>query len=112
MVIKMRGDDIRRHIVSRMLYRRKGIDVLPHRKYDDTAWMLAGTSAHTGTPCHDPVDLAVSLSAPSLLIVILHIAKGRLIGQGSDRPRPEGLSGTENNLRIFVCLTLVFTGKV
>ncbi len=48
----------------------------------------------------------------SLFIVIFHIAEGRLIRQRTDGSCPEGLSCTENNLRIFVGLTLVITGEV
>ena len=42
MVVKMCGYDIRCHIICRMLYRRKGVDLLAQRQYNDTARMLSG----------------------------------------------------------------------
>ena len=42
MIIKMGGDDIRRHIIRRMLHRRKRINVLTHRENNDSSRMLAG----------------------------------------------------------------------
>ena len=51
------------------------------------------------------------LVAP-LLIVIFYITECRFIRQGTDGSRTEGLSLSEDNLRVIVRLTLVLTGEV
>ena len=111
-IIKMSSDDIRRHIVCRMLNRREGIDVLPHRQHYNTARMLAGTSSDTCAPLHDPVDLAVPLMDLMFIIIFLYIAKRSLIRHGSDGPRPVGLSVAKDHLRVFMGFTLVFPRKI
>ena len=57
-------------------------------------------------------DLTVSFMYAVFLIVILHIAISRLIGQRTDGSRPEGLAFAEDNLPIVMGLTLVLTGEV
>ncbi len=108
----MGGNDIRRHIVGRMLYRRKGVDILPHRQYHDTARMLAGAPADSRASRHDAVDLTDTLMPAPLLIIVPHITEGRLVRQRTDGPGPVSLAAAENHLRVFVRLTLIFAGKV
>ena len=112
MVIEMRRHRIRRHIVGRMLHRRKGINGLAQRQYNNTARVLARGPADTGTALHDPVDLTVPLAGAALFIVFFYIAKCCLVCQRTDGSRTEGLTCTEDNLRIFVCLGLIITGDV
>ncbi len=45
----MGRDNIRFHIIGRMLNWRKGIDILPMRQYNDSPWMLSRTSTNLGT---------------------------------------------------------------
>ena len=112
MVIKMRRDNIGIHIICRMLYRGEGIDIFTERKNDDTARMLSGGSPDTRTSLYDPVDLAVSLVHATLFVIIFHITERCLVRQRTDGSGTEGLSRTEDNLCIFVCLTLVLTGEI
>ena len=112
MVIEMSRYRIRRHIVCRMLYRSKGIDRFAQGQDNDTARVLSCGSADTCTSLHDPVDLTVPLAGAALFIVFFYIAKCRLICQRTDGSCTEGLSCTEDNLRIFVRLRLVITGEV
>ena len=112
MVIKMCSDDIRHHIVCRMLHRSKRVDLLPDRKYDDTARMLPCRPAHTDTTLYNTVDLTVSLADLTLFIIFFHITKCGLVCQRTDRAGTEGLTGAENYLRIFMRLTLVIAGEV
>ena len=65
-----------------------------------------------GTALNDPVNLTVALSLSPFLIIIFHIAEGRLVRQGANGPCPEGLAVAEDNLRVIVGLTLVFSGEV
>ena len=74
--------------------------------------MLPGAPAHARTARHNPVDLTGSLMPAPLLIIILYIAKRRFIRQRTDGARPVSLSVAENNLRVFMGLTLIFPGKV
>ena len=112
MVIEMGRYRIRCHIVCRMLHRGKGVDVLSHGKHDDTAGMLSGTSPDAGTALGNPVDFTGSLVDASLLIVVLYITECGFVRKGRNGTGTEGLSGAENNFRVFVRLTLVFTGEV
>ena len=108
----MRGYDIGLHIIGRMLNRRKRIDILPYRQYDDTARMLARTSSDAGTAGNEPVDLTDSFLYTAVFIIVFYIPVRRLIRQRADRSRTISLPVSENNFRIFMRLTLVFSGKV
>ena len=111
-VIKMGGDDIRIHIIGRVLYRREGVDILSDGEHDDTAGVLSCGTADTGTSFHDPVHLTVPFMDTVLLIIFFHIAKSRLGRQRTDGPGTEGLACAKDNLRIFMRLALVIAGKV
>ena len=101
----MGGDDVRCRIVGRMLHRCKGVDLLSQRQHDDSARMLSGTPADPGTSLNDPVNLTVSFSLSPFFIIILHISERGLVRQGGNRPGPIGLSGSEDNLRVFMSIT-------
>ena len=111
-VIEMRRDRLRRHIIRRMLYRGKRIDHLAERQNNDTSRMLSRCPPYADTSLNDPVDLTISLSLSMLLKIILHISVGRLICQSTDGTRTERLSFTEDNLRVIMGAALVFTGEV
>ena len=104
--------NIRGHIICRMLYRCKGIDGLSQRKNDDTARMLSGGPAHSGTPHNDPVDLAVPFAGSPFFIVFFYITKCSLVCQCTNSPCTEGLTCAEDNFRIFMRLGLVITGEI
>ena len=110
-IIKMGSDDICVGIIGRMLHRSKGINVFPVRQDDDPSRMLSGTPADSRTSLDDPVNLTVPLSLTPFLIIILHIAKCRLVRQSGDGPCPEGLSGTKDHLCILVGAALIVPGK-
>ena len=112
MIIKMCRDNICRHIIRRVLYRRKRIDILAERKYDDPSRMLTGTPSDSGASLYDPVNLAVTLSLFPLFKIILNIAKGSLIGKRANGARAERLPVPEYDFCIFVRVTLVIPGKV
>ena len=111
-VIEMRRDRLRRHIIRRMLYRGKRIDHLAERQNNDTSRMLSRCTPDADTSLNDPVDLTISLSLSMLLKIIFHISVGRLICQSTDGTRTERLSFTEDNLRVIMGAALVFTGEV
>ena len=112
MVVEMGRRDIRRHIVRRMLYRRKFIDIVTMRKHDDTSRMLSGTSPYSGASLADPFDLAAAFPKSPLFIIIFDIAVCGLIRQRSDRSRFERMSLAEQNFRIFMSFRLIISGKV
>ena len=103
-IVKMGGNNIRRHIICRMLHRRKGMNLLSVRQHHNTAGMLPRRTPHPDTALNYPVNFTVALMAPMLFKIIFHIAEGRLISQGSDGPGPEGLSGAEYHFRVFMGL--------
>ena len=112
MVIKMGSHDVCRHIVRRMLHRRKGIDILSDGQNHDTAGMLPRTSAHPRHPHGEPLYLALAAVFLSFLEIIFHIAESRLVRQRCDGSRPVCLAGAEDDLRIFVGLGLVLSGEI
>ena len=112
MVIKMGGDCCSRHIVRRMLYRSKCINLFAHRKYNDTSRMLPGRSPDADTSLYDTVNLTISLVNSALLIIIFNISKCSLIRKCTNRSGTERLSVTENNLTVSMGFTLILTGKV
>ena len=112
MVIEMGRHDIGFHIVGRMLYRSKRVNILSHRQHDDAARMLPRASSDARTPHDKAIDLTGPFPHPMIFIIIFHIAKSRLIRQRTDRTRAVSLPVTENNFRIFMRLTLVFAGKI
>ena len=95
-----------------MLYRRKGIDLLSDRKDNDASRMLSGRPSHADTALHDPVDLTVSFADFPLLIILFYITECCLVCERTDRPGTERLTRAENNLGIFMCLTLIITGEI
>ena len=103
----MGRNNVRRHIVCRMLDRGKGIDFFPHRQYDYAARMLPGGPADAYASLYDPVDLAKTLVDAALFVVALDLAERCLICQRTDGPRAERLPGAENHLGIFMGLALV-----
>ena len=109
MIIKVSSDNISCCIIGRVLHRCKGIDLLAQRKYNDTSRMLSRTPSDSGTSKNDTVNLTFSLSLPTFFKIILYISKSRLISQCSDRSGPECLSGSEDDFRILVRVTLLIT---
>ena len=111
-IIEMRRDRVRRHIIRRMLYRCKGINLLSDRKDNDASRMLSGRPSHANTALHDPVDLTVSFADFPLLIILFYITEGCLVRERTDRPGTERLTCAKNNFGIFMCLTLIITGEI
>ena len=108
----MCGRNIDRHIICRMLNRSKCINLFPHRKNNDTTRMLSRSTTHPDTSKYDPVNFTVSLMYAALFIIIFDITECRLIRQRTDRSCLKGLSLPEDNFGVFMCLTLVLSGKV
>ena len=101
-VIKMRRDDSALHIVSRMLYRSKFIDVMTVRKHHNTAGMLSCTAPDPGTAYRDPLNLTASLPLLALLIIIFYKSISRLVSQRANRSRLKSVSFTEQDFCVFM----------
>ena len=112
MVVKMCCDDPALHIVSRMLYRSKFIDVMSVRKYDNTSRMLPGTAPDPGAAYRDPLNLTAAFPLLTFLIIILYKSISRLVSQRADRSRFKSMSFTEQYLCVFMGLCLIISGKV
>ena len=74
--------------------------------------MLSCSTAHADTSKYNPVNFTVSLMYTALFIIIFDITECRLICQRTDRSCLKGLSLPEDNFGVFMCLTLVLSGKV
>ncbi len=112
MVIKMCGDDIRRHIIRRMLYRCKRVDLFAKRKYNDSSRMLSGTSADSRTPLYDTVNLTFSFTLSVFFVIILYITECGLVRQCTYRSGTECLTRTKDNLCILMRITLIISEKL
>jgi hypothetical protein len=112
MVIKVRRYRAGCHIICWMLHWREGVNVLTDRKYDDSARMLTGGSLNTGTASNKSIDLALTLMLIMLLVIILYITKCSFLGKGTNCTGSKGLTSTEDNLRVGMRLTLIFTREV
>ena len=108
----MRSNNIRSHIVCRMLHRGKGINVLPQRKYNNATRMLSGTSTNTGAPLTNTVNLAATFMTATFFVIFFYISIGSLICKGTYGTCSIGLSCTKNYFGIFMSLRLIFTGEV
>ena len=108
----MRRYDPTLHIVCRVLYRRKFIDVMTMGEHDDSARMLPGAPPDTSASFCDPLDLTAALSLFPLFIVVLYKAIGSLIRKCADSPRLERMSFPEKHLGIFMGFCLIIAGKV
>ena len=106
MIVKMRRDGIL--ILRGMLNRREGVDLLPVGKNNDAARMLPCRLAHVYAAVRDPDHLRRPLVFPVILKILFHISERRLVRDARNRAGPEGLSGPEDHLRIFVGLGLIF----
>ena len=111
-IVKMCSDNIRGHIVGRMLHRSERIDILSKRQHHNTPWMLSCTSSDPCHPCCQALHLALAPVPLPLLKIVLHIPESRLIRKGCNGSRPEGLPCAEDNLRVLMSLGLVLTGKI
>ena len=107
MLLKMCRDRIRRHIICRMLDRCKRIDLITNRQYNDTTWMLSGRPTHADAAGENTFDLTTALMYATLFKIFFHLSISSLIRQCTDRTCTERLPCTEDNLRIFMCLTLI-----
>ena len=112
MVIKVSCNNVRLRIISRMLHRCKRINFFSQRKYDNSSRMLTGTSSNSSTSLYNPVNFTVSFSLSALLIIVLYISKCRLIRQCSNGSGTVSLTGSKNNLRIFMCITLIISREI
>ena len=108
----MGRNNVRGHIVRRMLDRRKGTDILTVRQNNDSSRVLPCRPAHPGTSLYNPINFTISLMDAPLFKIIFHIPERCLICQRSDRPRPERMSLSKDYLCIFVRITLIFSGKI
>ena len=111
-IVKMGGDDVRGHIVGRMLHRCKLIDAVSVRKYYDSSRMLSGTSPDSGTSFCNSFNLTTTLSLTTFFIIVFHKSICCLICQRTDRSGFECMTLTKENLCIFMSLRLVISGEV
>ena len=74
--------------------------------------MLTGSTTHTDTALHDPVDLTIPFGNTTFLIIMLHISECRFIRKRSNRSCTKCLTVTENNLCILVCFTLIIAREI
>ena len=126
MIIEMCRYDLCCHIIGRMLYRRKGVDLFSDRQHNDTARMLSGGTAHAYTALHNTVNLTVSLVDAfrntfhfrtalcdlMFFTIFLNVAICGLFRHCTNRSGTKSLTCTKNNLRIIVCITLILIGEV
>ena len=108
----MRCYDWCSRIICRVLYGRKAVDILSDRKNNDTSRMLSCTASNSDTPLRKSLYLGISLVDVFQLKVLFHITKGCLFRNGCYGSRPEGLTISKDNLRVFMSFCLILSGKI
>ena len=108
-VIKMCCDYVCCHIVCRVLDWCKGMDFLPDWKNYDSSRVLSCRTSDTCTSLRYSHYLTVALGHSALLKVFADIAVCCLVGYSADSPRLKGLSLSENNLSVRMCLRLILS---
>ncbi len=111
-IIEMRGHDIRRGIVGRVLHRTEFIDLVIVRADDDAARMLAGRTLDAGTMLRQTVFFIFVDRDIPLFKKLRHIAKGRLFGDRADGPGLKNIFFAEDGPHIAMRDRLIFSGKV
>ena len=112
MIIKVRGHDIGRGIVGRVLYRTEFIDLVIVRTDDDAARMLTGRTLDAGAVLRQTVlFIFVDRDIP-FLKKLRYIAKGRLFGDRADGPGLKNILFAEDSPDIAMRDGLVFSGEV
>ena len=69
MIVKMGRHRLGRHIVCRTLHRRKLINLMPDRQYDNAARMLSGGTPYADTAGGNPLYLRLPHRDSMLLVV-------------------------------------------
>ena len=95
-----------------MLNRSKLLNFLSMGKYNDSSGMLTCCTTDTRTALHDPVNLTVPFSLAPLFKIILHISESCFLRKSTDGSCFKGVPLSENNLCIFMCHCLIFTGEI
>ena len=112
MIIEMGGDDGGLHIISRMLYRCKCIDLLTVRKYYDSSGVLTGGTAHSHAPLNQTVYFCGSFFNSLFFIVFFDHSVGCFICKGTYGSCLKGVALSENDSGVGMSLCLVFSRKV
>ena len=112
MVVKVGGNNGTFRIIGRMLYRRKGIDILSVGKHHNTAGMLSGGSSDSGDSRYQTIQLRSSLLFSPLFIKFLNHTIGGFFSQSTDSSRLVGIFLSENGSGISMSSGLIFSGEV
>ena len=111
-IIKMCGDRTF-HVVGRVLYGSKGVDLLSVRQNDDASGMLARSPFHIGT-AQSKARLFRFPHAEHVVILIItfHVSECRLVLHSADGTCLESVSFAEQHARISVCLRLIIAREI
>ena len=112
MVIKMRRDNIARHIVRRMLDRCEPVDIHAFRQNDYASRMLTGRSPNADAALCKPLKLTVLFRNAFILKIMPGQSVGRLFRDRTDRPGLECLSLAEDDLGISLRNPLLIAGEI
>ena len=112
MVIEMCRYRLSCHIICRVLYRCKCINVMSDWKNYNSSWMLSGCSSDSRTAFRNSCYFTSSLLNSTLFTIFSNICFSGFLGNCTDCSCSESLSLTKDNFRIFMCLTLIFTGEI
>ena len=112
MVIKMCRNNRCILIICRMLHRCKRVYFPSKRKYNDSTRMLSGRTADSYAALNDSLNLLIPLMLSTFFKIVFNISIRRFICQCRDCSSSESLTGPENNLRVCMCLTLIFSGEI
>ena len=112
MIIEMCRYDLCCHIIGRMLYRRKGVDLFSDRQHNDTARMLSCGTSYTYTAFRNTFHFRTALCDLMFFTIFLNVAICGLFRHCTNRSGTKSLTCTKNNLRIIACITLILIWEV
>ena len=108
----MCGNNICLSIVCRVLHWCERIYFFTVRQYNNTTRMLPCGSSYPDTALHNTVNLTDTLALPTFFIIVFHITKCRFICQCTNSSCLKSMSRSENNFRISMGISLIFTREV
>ena len=111
-IVEVGGDDVRVHVVGRVLYRTKLVNLVVIGHDDDAARMLAGGSLHPGAVLGQPVRFEF-IDRPLPFFEKFHyVAVGGLVCHRTYGTSLEYILFAEDGAYILVGYRLVFPGEV
>ena len=111
-IFKMGGNDVGIRVIRRVLHGAEVRHIHILRDDDKPTGMLACGAFDTHEAKGQAVFLCLGGFDSPLLQILFDVPVGSFFCQGADGSGTEYMVGAEKNFRVFMCLRLVFAGKI